>query len=213
MEEKEINREQPTESLTLTAEEQQNEISETEGGSLMDKFKNIEALQVAYKNLEKQFTQKCQKVKELSEKLAQSDNAEASAPEYAKDTWESKVEEFFALHPEAKEYADEISEVLSSDEKIANSNHSLDFALTKVLSQKFVPYKTLIKDEKFLNEYVYNNAEISEKIVKDYLDNLSNNMAMPLMSSSSGTGTFSSPVSKPKTIKEAGKVAEAYFNN
>lgn len=213
MEEKEIlNREEPSESLTLTAEEQQNTI-ETQSGSLMDKFKTVEALQTAYKNLEKEFTQKCQKVKELSEKLANSDNAKQSAPEYANSDWEQKVANFFASHPEAKTYVDEISEVLKSDEQIANSKSSLELALTKVLAQKYVPHQTLIKDKDFLDNFVYNNKEISEHIINNYIENISKNMAMPLVSSTSGTGTYSCPVSKPKTITEAGKVAEAYFKN
>jgi hypothetical protein len=206
--------EQPQQNLALNAGEQQNNETEVLSGSLMEKFKTVDALQSAYKNLEKEFTQKCQKIKELSQKISEMDNAEKpSAPEYEQEDWGKKVETFFSNHPEAKEYAVEISNVLSSEEQIAKSENSLENALTKVLAQKFVPYEKLVADEDFLNKYIYQNKAISEKIVDKYLQNLSAEKAMPLMSSASGTGTFSSPVSKPKTITEAGKMAETYFNN
>ena len=211
---KEELREQPQESLTLGAEEQQVKNDGTESGSLMEKFKTVDALQKAYANLEKEFTIKCQKVKELSEKLENSDKVtEEVIPEYQGENWEERVATFFAEKPEAKNYVAEISEVLSTDEEIARGKNSLENALTKVLASKFEPYSSLIQNEKFLNEYVYSNKEISDKIINNYLENISKEKSLPLMSSSSGVGTFSSPIAKPKTIGEAGKLAEEYFKN
>ena len=113
----------------------------------------------------------------------------------------------------AKEYVTEISEVLSSDENIAKSKNSLEGALTKVLANKFVPYEKLSDDDEFLEKYIYQNKKVSDKIINQYLDSLTENKALPLMTSTSGTGTFSSPTKKPKTIKDAGKMVEAYFKN
>lgn len=211
--EEKIEREQPQESFTLNAEEQQIIDDKTLNGSLMDKFKTVDALQKAYVNLEKQFTQKCQKVKELTLELEKTDNVEQSAPEFKQDDWEQKVEKFFAENPQAQNYIAEISKVLEEDEEIATSKNSLSNALTKVLASKFVPHSALIKDQKFLEEYVYSNKEISDTIINKYLEDLSKERALPLMSSVGGTGTFTSPVLKPKTITEAGKMAEAYFKN
>lgn len=204
--------EQPTESFTLNAEEQHIDEEKTLQGSPIKKFKSVEALNDAYENLEKSFTQKCQKVKELTDKLETLDNVQKT-PEFKKDDWETKVANFFSSHPEAKEYATEISKVLESDEKIACSENSLQSALTKVLAEKYVPYSSLIKDEKFLDSYVYSNNEISEKIINNYLQNIEDKRAMPLVSSVSGSGTFASPIKKPKTLDDAGRMAEAYFKN
>lgn len=204
--------EQPNElNQTLNVEEQQN-INETNSGSPIGKFKSVEALSMAYQNLEKEFTQKCQKIKELTEKNIQ-ENMASSIPEYKGDDWEEKVRDFFSIHPEAKEYVAEISEVLSNNQQIANSKNSLEFALTKVLADKFVPYSSLVEDENFLQEYIYSNKKVKDKVVENYLDNIQNERAMPLISSNSGAGAISSPISKPKTIKDAGKMVEAYLKN
>ena len=206
--------EQPQNSdLTLNVEEQQiNETKGTELGSPLGKFKSVNALMDAYNNLEKEFTQKCQKVKELTEKLDGLDNVSFDAPEYQKPDWEQNVKNFFESNPMAKNYVAEISEVLAEDEQIANSKNSLQKALTKVLAGKFVPYETLSQDDNFLQKYIYQNEQVKEKIIENYLDSLQTEKALPLISSH-GSGTVSSPVKKPKTIKDAGKMVEAYFKN
>src|SRR5574344_79086 len=192
--------EQPlTESSTLNAGEQPI-IKETSSGSPIPKFKSVDALKDAYENLEKEFTQKCQKVKDLSDKLQIQDNV-INTPEYKKDGWEEKVANFFSSYPESKDYAVEISNVLSNDDKIACGENSLQGALTKVLADKYVPYSALIKDENFLNNYVYSNSQISDKIIDNYLQKLEDKKTMPLVSSGSGSGTFASPVSRPKTLE------------
>ena len=209
---KEIGEEPEKENSTWIAEEQSKKM-EFENGSPILKFKSVKELGNAYQNLEKEFTQKCQKVKELTDKLSEMENTKTFVPEYERDDWAENVKSFFANQPLAKEYIAEISDVLKNNEMIANQSNSLDSALTKVLANKFVPYDKLINDEQFLEQYVYNNKQISEKIVNDYLDGLQKNKAIPLMTSISGSGTFASPVKKPKTIKDAGKMVEAYFKN
>ena len=209
---KEIGEQPEKENSTWIAEEQSKKM-EFENGSPILKFKSVKELGNAYQNLEKEFTQKCQKVKELTDKLSEMENTKTFVPEYERDDWAENVKSFFANHPLAKDYIVEISDVLKNNEMIANQSNSLDSALTKVLANKFVPYDKLINDEQFLEQYVYNNKQISEKIVNDYLDGLQKNKAMPLMTSISGSGTFASPVKKPKTIKDAGKMVEAYFKN
>ena len=202
--------EQPQQSFTLNAGEQQTiEDSKTLSGSLMDKFKTVEALQSAYKNLEKEFTQKCQKVKELTEKIQSFDNA--SAPKESFD-FEQDFNNFIQSQPQTQKYADEISSALK-EQDVANTTNPYLTALTKVLSSKIVPYEAIVKDQEFLNNFVYNDEQINKNIVDKYLQEVVTKKAMPLMTDFGGTGTVSSPVSKPKTILEAGKVAEAYFKN
>jgi ribosomal protein L11 methylase PrmA len=205
--------EQPeSDNSTLIAEEQRTEM-ELENGSPISKFKSVKELGMAYQNLEKEFTQKCQKIKELTDKLSSLENTNVFVPEYEREDWAENVKLFFANHPLAKEYIAEISEVLQKDESVSKQTNSLEVALTKVLANKFVPYTELIKDENFLEQYIYSNQQIGEKFINNYLDGLEKNKAMPLMTSISGSGTFSSPIKKPKTIKDAGKMVEAYFKN
>ena len=212
--EKEIFGEQPEDSLTLNVEEQQNETKAESNGSPLYKFKSVEALGVAYQNLEKEFTQKCQKIKELTDKLNALDNINQNfVPEYEKDDWPQKVLEFFNSHKDAKQYISEISEVISKNQEIANSKNILENALTKVLANKYVSQNKLAEDEEFLENYIYSNKKIGEKFIDKYLDSLSKQKAMPLISSSSGAGAVSSPTKKPTTIKDAGKLVEAYLKN
>lgn len=215
MEEKDVySGEQPKNSdLALNVEEQQsNELKGTESGSPLGKFKSVDALMNAYNNLEKEFTQKCQKIKELTEKFDGLDNASFDVPEYQKSDWDEKVKIFFETNPMAKNYVSEISKVLSENDEIAKSKNSLQSALTKVLANKFVPYETLVNDDEFLNNYIYQNQKVKEKIVGNYLDSLQTEGALPLISSH-GSGTVSSPINKPKTIEDAGKMVEAYLKN
>lgn len=212
--EKDFVGEQPEASFALNAEEQQENSKAKANGSPIDKFKSVEALSAAYQNLEKEFTQKCQKIKELTDQLSAQENTKQNfVPEYMKDDWGEKVLEFFNSHQEAKEYVNEISKVLSTNKQIANSENSLENALTKVLADKFVSEKQLAENDEFLEKYIYSNKKVGEKIIDKYLDNLAKNKAMPLISSSSGAGTVSSPVKKPTTLKDAGKMVEAYLKN
>jgi len=204
--------------FNLGAEEQQKIKTENlNSGSpnLLSKFKSVEALSEAYQNLEKEFTQKCQKIKELNDKILMQENMEKqkSIPEYQKEGWNQKVEDFYTSHPEAKQYAYDISKVIQTDSKIASSETALEDALTKVLASKFMPYTELIKNPEFLDKYVYSNEQINQKIVMDYLNNVRSNKVLPLMSSGGGTGTFASPVKRPKTLQDASVMAQALFKN
>lgn len=217
--EKNIDGEKPqAEKINLGAEEQQNETEKTVTGSpfgVLSKFKSVDALSEAYQNLEREFTQKCQKIKELNDKILNQENMEKqkSIPGYLKEGWDQKVADFYSSHPEAQQFAFDISKVIQTDSKIASSETALEDALTKVLAKKFVPYDELVKNPEFLNKYIYSNQNINEKIVMDYLNNVKSQKVMPLMNSVGGTGTFASPVKKPSTLNDASKMAEAYFKN
>ena len=206
------------ENINLGAEEQQIETDIEQKGSpfnVLSKFKSVDALSEAYQNLEKEFTQKCQKVKELTDKITAQENMakQKAIPEYLKEGWGQKVANFYNAHPEAVDFAYDISRVIQTDSRIASSETALDDALTKVLAGKYMPYGELVKNQEFLNKYIYSNQDISEKIVLDYLNNVQSQKVMPLMSSVGGTGTFASPVKKPTNLTDASRMAEAYLKN
>ena len=58
-----------------------------------------------------------------------------------------------------------------------------------------------------MNNYIYSNNQIKEKIVKDYLKNITQNS--PIKFSSSASNLALTPPSVPKTIKEAGAMAKS----
>ena len=75
----------------------------------------------------------------------------------------------------------------------------LDVALGRVLLKKS-PQK-LASDEKFLNEHIYSNSAVKEKIIEDFLKGLSENNPPAVIR---GGQSLVSPPSKPRTIEEAG---------
>lgn len=211
-------REQPTTSdeQTLAQEEQETLNSESKNailqdtaklGSLKGKFKTVESLEKAYENLEKEFTKKCQQLKELESK-SESDNA--NAPQYTLNDWQDKVKEFFNQNPKAKQFVDEISELLSSDKVLASKENSLELAYGKILNDKYQTTEQLVNNEQFLQQ-VINNAVVKEKIINNYLNEITNNKAVPLMGSGNGNIPLT-PNYKPTTLKEAGVVAKALLN-
>lgn len=209
-------REQPASEILSSDQgvvEQQNELiaqdSQISSGSLQGKFKTVESMQKAYENLEKEFTKKCQRVKELEK--AETENI--TIPEYAKEDWQEKVENFFETNSNAKIYASEISEVLKTDKVIAQSENSLNLAYQKVLASKFRTNEELIKDENFLNNYILQNSEVKEKVFQEYLTNLLNKKSVPLMMQNKGSNFTVVASSKPKSLKEAKKFAEALIKN
>ena len=63
------------------------------------------------------------------------------------------------------------------------------------------------QDEEFLNNYVFSNQEIKDKIVKDYLSKITQNS--PIKVENGGSSITLSPPKVPTTIKEAGKLAKS----
>ena len=178
--------------------------------SPIQKFKSLESLEKAYINLEKEFTKKCQELKTL--KQINSDNAEVkqnadeqqniTAPQLDLQSWEEKVKDFFEKNPQAKTFSKQISEILSSEQSI--NEQSLEKAFEKVKLDNFKTKQEMIQDESFISEYVLNNEEIKQRIIKEYLSNIMQNKKVALISSNDGSSVMVSPKNKPKSLKEAG---------
>lgn len=188
----------------LNAVEQKNndEGKEMDSGSSIKKFKTVEALSKAYENLEKEFTKKCQRLNELL-----CDNSKTVLPQYKREDWLQKVGTFLENNERAKNYVKQIADILVKDEDLAKKDDALELAYSKVLKDNFKTKEEYIKDEKFLNEFVYNNEEIRKKIIEDYLINLNKNKTIPLINSDLGSLSMSSPKFSPKNLAEAGRYA------
>lgn len=200
----------------------------------LGKFKSSEALLNAYNNLESEFTKRSQKLKDLENKInednvvafedkSESDNSEdkdslsddATAPEdnlpmYKQVDWQEKVAEFVRVNPIAKDYAEEVADIIMNDDALARDKQCLSTALNRVLAEKYRHPKELVKDKDFINEYIINNNEIKDLIISEYLDNL-NTQNLPDVMIKHGEISLSPP-HKPKTIAEAGEMAEKLLN-
>lgn len=191
--------------FTLSEEHENMELKQDVlAGSKTSKFKTEQDLFKAYESLEKEFTKKCQQLKQLENQSIKSDNA--IAPQYMQADWQEKVNNFFEQNPNAKNYVEQISECLSSDKVLASSQNSLEQAYNKVLAQNFKSAEQLINDKEFVNNYVLQNEEIKQIIINDYLAKICNDKQTPLIMNNGGAYTIM-PNSKPKTLQEANKLA------
>lgn len=195
--------------VNLVAVEQKNEEMNKDLVSGSSKFKSTEELLKAYENLEKEFTKKCQKLSAIcgDNKTEKEDKTDDVLPQYKKEDWLKKTGEFLANNENAKNYVKQIAEILINDEDLAKKEDALELAYSRVLKQNFVPKEQLLDDEEFLNEFVYKNEKIKNKIIEDYLLNLQMNKNVPLIANGCGSTSVSSPKFKAKDLSEAGKFA------
>lgn len=197
--------------VNLEAVEQNDKNIETDKDlvSGSSKFKSTEELLKAYENLEKEFTKKCQKLSALScdnktEKEIKNDEV---LPQYKKEDWLKKTSVFLAENENAKNYVKQIAEILINDEELAKKEDALELAYSRVLKENFVTKEQLACDEEFLNEFVYKNEKIKNKIIEEYLLNLQSGKNVPLIANNVGCFSVSSPKFRAKDINEAGKFA------
>lgn len=172
------------------------------------KFKTYESLEKAYGELQSEFTRKSQELSELKKNSADKvDNT----PAYLKENWANDVSSFFEEYEFAKDYKNEISKILVEDEKIKYSKNPLSKALLKILSQKALTPQKMLEDKNFLNDYIYSNQNIKEKIISDYVEQISKKSTPPLITKSFGS-SLASTSSKPKTLKEIKELVEKMFH-
>ncbi len=183
---------------------------ENEGAASVGKFASSEELLKAYKNLEAEFTRKCQQLKESerrSEPAAEVKSDAGSAPLYDSEEWDDKVADFLGEYPIAEEYAKEIGAILSKDHDLACKENCLEIALGRALAQNYRKPESMIEDEAFLEKYVYKNDKIRDKVIHDYLEGLSPLAGAPKTLPHGGAAAILPP-SRPTTIEEAGAMAE-----
>lgn len=206
-------REQPTSVVSATvAEANYDSISVNNEEGSLGKFKNANSLLKAYEELEKEFTRKSQRLSEL-EKSIESDNVEKLTPAYAKKDWQEKTKEFLNKNTEAKGFAEEISKMLFEDKDLACLPNSLELAYAKVLASKYKSNEELINNSEFLENYIYNNENIKNNIIKTYLKEVNNNSTPPIILNSKGSSVGFVAPNKPKNLKEARLAVEKLFNS
>jgi hypothetical protein len=216
-EEKNKPEEQPKEESTMhtaTAEEktQNNGESAYSEGSSLGKFKNAESLLEAYNSLQKEFTKKSQKLSEANKQLeSMKDNAKNTAPLYEAEDWQERVNTFLEANPTAREYVDQIEELIKSDKALATASHPFEVAYYKILANKFANPAALVEEEEFVNKYILNNSKIGDLVIKNYLSQLRGNKSTPVISNHTGSSFSLAPKNKPNTLEEAKKLAEAIF--
>lgn len=176
-------------------EELEQPIMENVGSKNFGKFKDAESLLKAYNSLEAEFTKKSQKLATLeteNEKIQTEQNKIAEQ--------EKRVEEFVSKFEIAKPFSSALKESL------ANGENLQDKAI-ELISKSYKTAEFYANDDEFLNNYIFSNQEIKDKIVKDYLSRITQNS--PIKVENGGGAISLTPPKMPTTIQEAGKLAKS----
>ncbi len=152
------------------------------------KFKSAESLFEGYQQLEKEFTKKCQVLKKLENRAENNQQI---------------LEKMLQINPDLSCFADELKNVSGVEE--------FAIKLAETLTGKINEPCNMINDEEFLNNYVYSNEKIINKIVADYLDSLVS-IQVP-QTIAKGGNSYVSPTYRPRTLDEAGKMAKKFIEN
>ena len=160
------------------------------------KFKDAESLIKAYSNLEAEFTKKSQKLAMLENEVNKEKQEQTRLEELNK-----RVEDFVTKFEAVKPFSSALKESLLKEDV------SLEEEAIKLLSNNYKKPEDYVNDGEFLNNYIFSNKEIKDKIVKDYISNLTQNS--PIKIDKSGSSITLTPPKQPTTIQEAGKLAKS----
>ena len=181
--------------------EEINNLEQPQNGNLgskeFGKFKDASSLLKAYNNLEAEFTKKSQRLS-----LLECENERVQQEISKKAEMERKVDEFVTKFEVAKPFIGAIKESLANQE-----SGSVEEEALKILANNYKSAKEYAEDSDFLNNYIFNNEEIKDKIVKEYLNKITQNS--PIKVDSSKSSISLTPPSVPTTIQEAGRLAKS----
>ena len=167
-----------------------------EGSKEYGKFKDAESLLKAYNNLQAEFTKKSQRLSML-----ESENEKNLSELTKRAEQEKRVEEFVSKFEIAKPFSSALKESLAQSEDADISEIAL-----RLISQTHKTAQDFSQDDEFLNNYIFSNQEIKDKIVKEYLSKVT--QSSPIKVETGAKSITLTPPNVPKTIKEAGKLAK-----
>jgi len=151
----------------------------------------------AYNNLQAEFTKKSQRLSMLESENVKTQNELTRLAENDK-----KIEEFVSKFDIAKPFSSALKESLTTGENVDLKEETLN-----MIAKTYKTAKEYSQDDEFLNNYIFSNQEIKDKIVKEYLSKITQNSPIKV---ENGSGAISlSPPNVPKTIKEAGRLAKS----
>ena len=169
-----------------------------DNGSInLGKFKDAQSLLKAYNSLQTEFTKKSQRLSELENSKSEFNHEEKL---------NHAIKELTQNHNIALKFSTEIKQALK-DVEVEDYNQRVKDELLKNLSSTYKSASDYVDDQEFLNNYIYNNAEIRDNIIRDYLSKLTNIAPTRVMSNISSSIPVSPP-NIPTTIKDAGNLAK-----
>lgn len=113
---------------------------------------------------------------------------------------------FLKDYPRAEAMIDDILAALEKRQELSG-REGLEKAYTMALSEKFRTPEELLADERFVEQYVLNNAGIREKMIRAFLDEAK---TAPEICGKYGVLPVTKQ-EKPQTVRSAGELARALF--
>ncbi len=170
--------------------------SETQEGSTLGKFKDVQTLLDAYNSLQAEFTRKSQKLSELQKESNKN----------AVFSYNDSLEEILKEEKDNDKYKKEITEIIANDSLISSlpNKNQVAFKIVKEVERNI---ENKINSQDFIDKCVREDGELYKAIVSNYLSKLNNIPTSPNNITSFGGNVYFSPnQSKPKTLKEAGEI-------
>ena len=184
----------------LPEEDKDKDKNKDKTGSLPEKFKNPEELMRAYRELEREFTRRSQRLAEAEKRLR-----EAEAPfAPTREEWKETVDKFFEKNPAAKPFAGEMAREMMKDPALRAGRNCLGDALVRVLISAHRTPEQLMSDGQFLKEYVLSSPVVKAAVVDGYLKGLRKGQPPAVMRDGGQFGV--TPRRSPKSIEEAGEL-------
>lgn len=179
------------------ADEGSNQITSNSGSQNLGKFKDAESLLKAYNALQSEFTKKSQRLSELEGEMK---------PLEKQDKINAVLKEIEDKYTFSKPFKDALKEnLLLSDgedyKKLAEQN------LLELLAKNYKSPDEMVKDEMFLSNYIFNNKDIKEAIVKEYLSQLKSAPKIKV-ATNFNSSILATPPKTVQTINEAGNIAK-----
>ncbi len=162
----------------------------------LGKFRDVDSLLKAYNSLESEFTRKSQRLAELESERVSSEKENARLADI-----DRRVDEFVTKFDFAIPFSSALKESLAEDE-----NLNLESKAMELIANNYKSAKDYACDSEFLNNYIYSNQDIKDRIIKDYLSNVT--QSSPIKVDNSGSILLTAP-KIPTTIKEAGDLAKS----
>ena len=183
-----------TSDMQNNAEEgNQKESDKTQGESPIGKFKNPEELLKAYVELEKEFTRRSQRLKELER---------GAAPYASEDEWRDAADKFFEKTPSAKALAREMAQEIVLDPTLKEGRDCFDKALVRALVKCYRTPEQLVSDGQFLKDYVLSSDAVKEAVIENYIREVQD--GEPPLTLPRGGQCSAAPSMKPRSVREAG---------
>lgn len=162
----------------------------------LGKFKDAESLLQAYNNLESEFTKKSQRLAQLED---EKDLREIEI--IKKADIEQRVEDYANKFELVRPFKENLKTILTE-----NENANLEDEILRLISNNYNNAEGFMHDEDFLNNYIYSNQEIKDKIIKEYISKITQNSPIKVESGMSNIPL--TPPRVPTTIREAGNLAK-----